>query len=205
MAKTRGNNNNNERARQVVAQEAARIIVDHGVRDFRLAKQKAIERLGIAGRGALPGNSEIEAAVAQRLQIFGGESHADQLRLMRVAALSAMELLAPFTPRLVGPVLIGTADENSAVNLHVFADSAEVVAMELAAMGINYRPYERRLKSRRGRTETYAGFEFHHSHNAIQATVFPVDGIRQAPISPVDGKPMRRVDSAAVQQLLEHV
>jgi hypothetical protein len=194
-----------ERARRVVAQEAARIIVDHGVRDYRLAKQKAADRLGVVGRGSLPGNSEIEAAVAEHLQIFGGESHADQLRLMRVAALAAMELLAPFTPRLVGPVLVGTADENSAVNLHVFADSAEVVAMELSEIGISYRPYERRLKSRRGRVETYAGFEFHHSHNAIQATVFPVDGIRQAPISPVDGKPMRRVDANGVQQLLEHV
>ena len=61
------------------------------------------------------------------------------------------------------------------------------------------------MKSRRGRVETYAGFEFHHCHNAIQATVFPIDGIRQAPISPVDGKPMRRVDTNAVQLLLEHV
>ncbi|MDH3533724.1 MAG: hypothetical protein OEO82_12395, partial [Gammaproteobacteria bacterium] len=173
--------------------------------DYRLAKQKAAERLGVLSRGALPGNSEIEAAVAEHLQLFGGASHADQLQLMRVAALGAMELLAAFNPRLVGPVLVGTADENSVVNLHVFADSAEVVAMELADIGLNYRSYERRLKSRRGRVETYAGFEFHHSHNAIQATVFPVDGIRQAPISPVDGKPMRRVDTNAVQRLLEHV
>ncbi len=201
----RQRNNEAERARQVVAQEAARIIVDHGVRDYRLAKQKAAERLGITGRGALPGNTEVEAALAEHLQIFGGESHTDQLRLMRVAALSAMELLATFTPRLVGPVLVGTADQNSAVNLHAFADSPEAVAMELADIGINYKPYERRLKSRRGRVETYAGFEFRHSHNSIQVTVFPIDGIRQAPMSPIDGKPMKRVDSAAVQQLLEHV
>lgn len=203
MGKTRSSNN--ERSRQIVAQEAARIIVDHGVRDYRLAKQKAAERLGIVGRGSLPGNAEIEAAVVEHLQIFGGDSHADHLRLMRVAALSAMDLLAQFSPRLVGPVLVGTADENSAVNLHVFADSAEVVAMELADIGVNYRPYERRLKSRRGQVETYAGFEFHHGHSPIQATVFPVDGIRQAPMSPIDGKPMKRIDADAVQRLVEHV
>ena len=124
---------------------------------------------------------------------------------MRVAALSAMELLAAYTPRLVGPVLVGTADENSAVNLHVFADSAEAIAMELAQIGISYRPYERRLKSRRNRVETFAGFEFHHSNSAIQVTVFPIDGIRQAPMSPIDGKPMKRAAAEAVQQLLEHV
>jgi len=201
----RQKNNEAERARLVVAQEAARMIVDHGIRDYRLAKQKAADRLGVAGRGSLPGNAEVEAAVAEHLKIFGRESHADHLRLLRIAALSAMELLVPFTPRLVGPVLVGTADVNSAVNLHLFADSPEAVAMELAGMGVSYRPYERRLKSRRDRTETFAGFEFHHSNSAIQATVFPVDGIRQAPISPIDGKPMKRVDSAAVQQLLEHI
>jgi hypothetical protein len=201
----RQKNSGAERARQVVAQEAARIIVGHGIRDYRLAKQKAADRLGVAGRGSLPGNAEIEAAVAEHLQIFGRESHADHLRLLRIAALSAMELLVSFTPRLVGPVLVGTADQNSAVNLHLFADSPEAVAMELAGMGVSYRPYERRLKSRRNRVETFAGFEFHHSNSAIQATVFPIDGIRQAPMSPIDGKPMKRVDSTAVQLLLEHV
>ena len=200
----RRRNNETERARQVVAQEAARIIVNHGVRDYRVAKQKAADRIGVTGRGSLPGNAEIEAAVAEHLQIFGGDAHEDRLRLMRVAALSAMDLLASFMPRLVGPVLAGTADENSVVNLHVFADSPELVALELEQIGVGYRPYERRLKSRKGRVETYAGFEFNHGNNAIQVTVFPVDGIRQAPMSPVDGKPMRRVDSDGVQALLEH-
>jgi hypothetical protein len=193
-----------ERERQVLAQEAARIIVDHGIRDYRVAKQKAAERLGVGARGSLPGNAEIEAAVVDHLQIFGGDSHADLLRLMRTAALSAMELLSDFSPRLVGPVLLGTADDNSAVNLHLFADSAEMIAMEIGDMGIQFRPYERRLKSRRGQAEMYPGFEFSHCNETIQATVFPVDGIRQAPMSPIDGKPMKRASPDAVQALLEH-
>ncbi|HKJ19810.1 MAG TPA: hypothetical protein VJ993_04035 [Woeseiaceae bacterium] len=201
----RRRNNESDRARQVLAQEAARIIVDHGIRDYRIAKQKAAERLGVGTRGFLPGNAEVESAVAEYLQLFGGESHTDLLRLMRTAALSAMELLAEFSPRLVGPVLAGTADENSAVNLHLFTDSPEMVAMEIGDMGIAFRPYERRLKSRRGQVEMYPGFEFSHRNETIQATVFPVDGIRQAPISPIDGKPMRRVDSEAVQVLLSHI
>ena len=201
----RRRNSESERARQVLAQEAARIIVDHGIRDYRVAKQKAAERLGVGTRGSLPGNAEVESAVAEYLQLFGGDSHIDLLRLMRTAALSAMELLAEFSPRLVGPVLAGTADENSAVNLHLFTDSPEMVAMEIGDMGIAFRPYERRLKSRRGQIEMYPGFEFSHRNETIQATIFPVDGIRQAPISPIDGKPMRRVDSEAVQVLLSHV
>ncbi|HKJ19472.1 MAG TPA: hypothetical protein VJ993_02305, partial [Woeseiaceae bacterium] len=85
---------------------------------------------------------------------------------------------------------------------HVFADSAESVAHALDQNGLNYKPYERRLKSRRDRAETYAGFEFHHGEASVQATVFPVDGIRQAPISPIDGKPMKRADEKAVRELL---
>jgi hypothetical protein len=33
--------------------------------------------------------------------------------------------------------------------------------------------------------------------------VFPVDGIRQAPVSPVDGKPMRRIDADELEVLLD--
>ena len=196
---------NGDRERQTVAQEAARLIVEHGIRDFRVAKTKAAERLGISGRGALPGNAEIELAVSNHLALFGGDAHASHLGQLREAALSAMDLLAEFEPRLVGPVLQGTADHSSAVNLHVFADSPESIALELHAHGYDCRPYERRLKISRGKgakPESFAGYEFQLEHAAIQATVFPVDGIRQAPISPVDGKPMKRANRKAVGNLV---
>jgi len=190
----------------MLAQEAARIIVDQGLRDYRAAKIKAAERLGLNSRGSLPRNSEIERAVSEHLQLFGRESHVDFLHTMRNIALSAMELLAVFTPRLVGPVLSGTADENSSVNLHVFADSAEHVAMQLTDSGYSYWPYERRLKTRPGRGATpctFAGFGFDHQTARVEATVFPVDGIRQAPISPIDGRPMKRADEKTVRGLVE--
>ena len=194
---------NGDRARKVLAQEAARIIVEQGIEDYRVAKLKAAERLGMSTRGALPGNTEIEQAVSEHLELFGRESHLDLLRVLRRAALSAMELLDPFTPRLVGPVLHGTANAKSPVNLHVFADDAETVAIRLQEHAIQYRPFERRLKSRRDRSETFAAFRFMQDESSIEATVFPVDGVRQAPISPVDGKPMRRADRSALLRLLK--
>jgi hypothetical protein len=195
--------NENDRARQLVAQEAARIIVEQGIEDYRLAKTKAAERLGMSAVGSLPGNSEIEKALGEHLQLFGRESHVQLLRTLRQTALAAMELLSPFEPRLVGPVLHGTAAENSAVNLHVFADSPEMVVVRLDEQRVSYRPFERRLKSRRDRTDLFGGFRFMQHDTRVEATVFPVDGVRQAPISPVDGKPMRRVDKNALLQLLK--
>jgi hypothetical protein len=37
----------------------------------------------------------------------------------------------------------------------------------------------------------------------IEATVFPPEGIRQAPVSPVDGRPMRRASALEVEALLQ--
>ena len=200
---TKRTSNGNNRARKVLAQEAARIIVEHGIADYHVAKIKAAERMSMIERGSLPGNLEIEGAVSEHLKLFGRESHLDLLRVLRTAALSAMELLAPFTPRLVGPVLHGTAVANSTVNLHVFSDSAELVALRLQESNLKYQLYERRLKSRRDRTETFSGFRFTPNNSSIEATVFPINGMRQAPISPVDGKPMRRADFQAVLKLLK--
>jgi len=193
---------NSDRARQILAQEAARIIVDQGIRDYRIAKIKAAERLGLQERGSLPGNSEIEQAVTEHLRIFAGDAYLDLLRLLRQAALSAMEMLSPFTPRLVGPVLNGTAAACSPVNLHVFADNSEVVAIRLQDQRLQYRSFDCRLKSRRNQIDTFAAFRFLYEETPVEATVFPVDGLRQAPISPVDGRPMKRADRNVVMGLL---
>jgi hypothetical protein len=195
-------NNGHDRKRRLVAQETARIIVTQGIRDYHVAKLKAADRLGLTDRGSLPGNGEIEQAIEDYHLIFGGTEHPALLRRLRTAAITAMEILAAYSPRLVGPVLAGTADENSAINLHVFSDSAEAVASHLEATGIAYRTYERRIRSRKDRSDVHAGFEFDCSNATVQATVFPYDGIRQAPLSPVDGKPMQRADLKAVTELL---
>ncbi|MDJ0759571.1 MAG: hypothetical protein QNJ19_09230 [Woeseiaceae bacterium] len=201
----RRSDTNGDRTRALVAQEAARLIVDQGIRDYGIAKKKAAEKLNLATRGALPGNHEIEQAIADHLSLFAGDDHVEILYSLRRTALIAMQMLEEFTPRLVGPVLSGTADDNSAVNMHLFSDSPELVAFHLGDRQINFRNYERRLKTRRNVVEIYPGYEFRHEYNIVQATVFPYDGLRQAPISPIDGKPMKRADMNAVQVLMEEM
>lgn len=191
-----------ERSRLLVAQEAARLIVDQGIRDYRVAKTKAAERLGLSARGSLPRNQQIEQAVAMHLQLFAGDEHLELLFDLRRTALLTMQMLETFSPRLVGPVLTGTADTNSAINMHLFSDSPELVAFHLGDLKLHFKSYERRLKCYKNRQESYPGFEFRRDHNLVQATVFPFDGLRQAPISPIDGKPMRRADTDAVQALM---
>lgn len=192
-----------DRARTMLAQEAARIIIEQGIEDFRIAKNKAAERLGLKNYGSLPGNTEIQTAITEHLQLFDRESYFDRQCALRRSALAAMELLAPFEPRLVGPVLDGTAAANSPINLHVFSDTVEMVGVKLEAVGLRYQIYERRLKSRRGRCEAFPGYRFQQGDLSIEATVFPIKGMRQPPISSINGRPMKRADPAAVCKLLK--
>jgi len=193
-----------ENLRRALAQEAARVMAEHGIRDFLVAKRKAAERFGVTDGGAiLPKNSEVEEALAAYQRLFGGASHLEALHAQRSAALAAMRYLREFEPRLVGPVLAGTATEHSEVQLHLFADRAESVTLKLIDAGIPHEVTERRVKLNAERIRAFPGVRFEMEDQPIEATVFPPEGIRQAPVSPVDGRPMRRANALEVEALLE--
>jgi hypothetical protein len=188
--------------RQAVAEEAARIMREQGVDDFLLAKRKAAERLGVTDASILPRNTEIEAALVAHQRLFAADRHEAGLASLRRSALEAMRLLSDFQPRLVGPVLTGTASPHSEINLHLFTESAEAVSIRLEERGVPHEVLERRLRYERDRTVSYPALRFVAGRQTVDAVVFPLDGIRQAPCSPVDGKPMRRANLAEVEALL---
>lgn len=192
-----------ENLRLALAQEAARVMAEHGIRDFLAAKRKAAERFGVVDSAVLPKNTEIEAALAQYQRLFAAESHAQLLLSQRYVAVQAMRCFADFAPRLVGPVLSGTATAHCDVQLHVFADTAEAVLINLMDRSIPHEVTERRVKMSVERVLAYPAVRFVLDDQAVEATVFPADGIRQAPVSPVDGKPMRRANLAEVEALID--
>ena len=200
----RRNPTRGDHLRRALAQEAARLMAEHGIRDFLAAKRKAAERLGVVdGSALLPKNSEIESALAEYQRLFGGASHLEALHAQRRAALAAMRYLRDFAPRLVGAVLSGTATEHTEVQLHLFADRLESVTLKLLDEGIPHELTERRIKLDAERVEPCPGVRFEMDDCPIEALVFPTDGIRQAPVSPVDGRPMRRADTLEVEALLQ--
>jgi hypothetical protein len=188
--------------RQAVADEAARIMREQGVDDFLLAKRKAADRLGVTDASILPRNTEIEAALVAHQRLFASDRHEADLAALRRSALEAMRLMSDFQPRLVGPVLTGTASAHSEINLHLFTESPEAVSIRLEERGVPHEVLERRLRYERDRVVTYPALRFVAGRQTVDAVVFPLDGIRQAPSSPVDGKPMRRASAAEVEALL---
>lgn len=192
----------NEQLRQTIAEEAARIMVEHGVEDFLLAKRKAAERLAVVDLAALPKNSEIETALLRRQRLFNVRHH-DQLSSLRMSALRLMQLLSEFQPRLVGSVLSGTATIHSEINVHVFVDDAERVSLKLSENGINHNHAEKKLRYEANRQISYPSFKFLAGNHAIEVIVLSEDGIRQSPLSPVDGKPMQRATIAELELLMQ--
>jgi hypothetical protein len=187
--------------RSAVAQEAARLMAEHGIQDFLVAKRKAAERYGVFDGAFLPKNTEIEEALMSYQRLFGGVQHARSLQEQRRVALDAMKLLEKFEPRLVGAVLTGSATEHADIQLHVFSDSAEAVYMHLMDTRHEYEVLERRVKMSSERQLLIPTVRFEMGHETVEAFVFARDGIRQAPISPVDGKPMRRADRREVVEM----
>ena len=188
--------------RRRLAHEAARLMAEDGIRDYQQAKRKAADRLGFRDDASLPRNHEVEDALREYQRLFRGNSHFDDLRIRREAALRALEFFARFDPRLVGPVLDGTADARAPVGLHLYCDDADAVTRFLEEAGIPAELRSRRLRLDRTREGEFPAWMFSAEELGFELIVLPALALRQAPLSSVDGKPMKRASAAQLRQML---
>ena len=188
--------------RQQLAHEAARLMAEGGIRDYRQAKLKAAQRLGIVDEASLPRNREIEDALREYQRLFLGPDQAAELQRRRQAALRALAFFADFQARLVGPVLDGTADAHSPVALHLHTDDADAVPRWLDEHGVPATSRSRHVRLDRERQGDYPVWLFAAEELAFDVTVLPLDVVRQAPLSAVDGRPMARASLAQLRALL---
>lgn len=188
--------------RERLAQLAAEYMAETGSQDFQLAKNKALNQFGIAESTYLPSNKEIQQALIEYQHIFRADTQPAQLKIHRQAALEAMTFFEKFKPRLVGSVLDGTADVNSAIYLHLFADTSEEVAVYLMNNSIPYDEEQKRFHIKGDEYEYFPGFAFLADNIPVHIIVFSMRGLHHAPLSSIDGKQMQRADIKAVSQLL---
>jgi hypothetical protein len=191
-----------QQMRQRLAQEAARILIESGSRDFALAKRKAAEHLFAQDTRQMPSNLEIEQAVAEYQRLFRSSSQPLHLQQLREDAYEAMQFFNAFEPRLVGPVLSGTADVNTAISLHVFTDTPEEISLLLMERQIPFETGEKRLRLREETYQNLPMVRFLARQNRIEVIIFPVSKRLPTPLSPVDGRPIQRANLAAVELLL---
>ena len=170
-----------------IADLAARLI-DEGETDYRAAAQKASKQLGAGRNQALPDATEIDRALRSRQTLFSAESQPQALRTLRAEALRVMRELEQFSPWLVGPVLTGTANEFSEIELELVGIEPKHFEMYLLGKGIEFeadddgRGAHRRLPAPVARYSlTWAGLPVAialFEHHAARQAMFPQAHLR---------------------------
>jgi predicted nucleotidyltransferase len=194
-----------DKIRLCVAREAARIMYEDGVKEYRDAKRKAARSFGpektLSLGSHLPSNAEIHEELSRLIRMNEGEVHPERLQRMRLLALSWLELLAPFRPYLVGSVLAGTVTERSDIDLHLFADSPEEVELFLDERDI---PYEPETVTIRYGSEFREYYHFYLDDDGIvvECTVYDSSERHRRPKSSITGRPMERADAARLRELI---
>ncbi len=119
-----------EHGKTTIAQTAARLIAE-GMADYHDAARKAAKQLGVGRHETLPDQTEIDLALREHHALYAPVEQAQALGALRAAAIRAMQWLHPFSPWLTGPVLTGSANEFSPIELELVGVEAKTFEMFL--------------------------------------------------------------------------
>lgn len=202
MNRNPGNRQEREHAGETLTQEAARIYCEEQLTDYRVAKQKALQRLNLGPRTPLPDNAAVQRAVLDYQRLFGGAAYRQRLRLLRETAISALDLLAAYAPRLAGAVVSGAITPAHAVQIHVFCEKPEELDIFLQNKRIRYEQDDRHYRYANGREHAIPLVRFEAGGIPIAVAIFPTNEIKRPPINPADGQAYARLDRGATEALL---
>lgn len=162
-----------DQLRQRWVQEAARLMAEESLGDYRWAKEKAAQRLGIRGRHGLPLNEEIDQAAAEYARLFAADKQPERLGRLRQTALEAMEFFQAFEPYLAGGGASGTVGEYTPVVLELYAETPELVIRRLQDAGIPYTEQDALLQGQRGVWLNYPKIAFIANGVAVELLLLP--------------------------------
>jgi len=186
--------------RHQIAIEAAQLIAEQSDLSYAQARNKAAKRLRCTDQRQLPENREIELALKNHLQLFQPSTQAIQLHELRKSAAEAMQLFSSYHPRLIGPVLTGTANRHTPITLILFSDTVESVAIALLDWKIPCRQREMTLDYSHKKRAMRTLFSFHAGEHQIELLVLPKSERHNLPLDPTEGRPQK---GASLDQLLK--
>lgn len=182
--------------RRAIASTAARLMAEHGIGDYGMAKRKAARSLGLGEGEALPTNEEIELELRAWQSLYQEDEQRERLHDLRTTALEVMQTLAAFRPYLTGAALDGTAGRYSAIELDLFADSSKDVEIELLSNGISYET----MPNRRPGIDSQLRLEWNDL--PVLINVFPLMAERNQPKGTAAGRNRQRARANAVEELI---
>lgn len=192
----------NQRMRERIAHQAARLIAEDGLQDYALAKTKAARQIGAPDTHNLPNNHEVEQALRDYQALYQKDEQGERLCLLRQQALAMMRLLERFNPHLTGSVLNGTATRHSDINLQIFADSPKDVELFLLGKQLPYKSGETKLHFG-GEMRAFPVFVLLGEPTEINITVFATDDLRQISRGHPDKRPLERARAKQLEALLD--
>jgi hypothetical protein len=133
-----------QQARLRIAQLAAQLMAEHGIKDHALAKRKAARQLGVTAANWLPSNDEIDGELRAYVALFEPDTREQDLAAMRRQAVEVMVRLARFQPLLTGALAQGIATRHADIELEVYVDSSKEFEHYLLNEGIEFKSEERR-------------------------------------------------------------
>ena len=173
-------------------------MAEGGIRDFRQAKLKTAGRLGIHDDASCRATARSRNA-ARASACSWAPARRSCARTGRALQASVLRAV-PSAPGQAGAD--GTADANSPVTLQLHADDEDAVPRFLDEHGIPATARSRRLRLDR-RSGDFPAWIFSAGDTTIDLTVLPRLALRQAPLSNIDEKPMRRASAAQLRRLLD--
>jgi hypothetical protein len=174
-----------------IAYEAARIMTEYRSDNIAHACQKAAAKLGVSHRQQMPTREEVEEALREQQWLFRGDKQQLALIQLRRSALEAMRALREFNPMLVGSVYQGTADTNSRVQLHLYANTPEDVLFALTDLKIPWQEGQRNLNFSNGQRVEIPSFQFTADGVEFELLVFSAETPHLRPLDPIDNQPIQ--------------
>ena len=195
----------NKQLKDMIAQEAAKIIAEKGIQQFGQAKFKAAENLNAMDNGCLPSNSDIEKKLIEYYQLFQTDVHLDHILSLRKIALDIMHIFDNYQIYLVGPVANGTANVASAINFHIASEDESEIIQTLIENDLTYKPYDRKIKFNEKTMKQVNGIKIIHKNTDIELTIFNHKEIRHVPLSKIDNRPMNRITVKLLQKMINSI
>ncbi|HEY8118973.1 MAG TPA: hypothetical protein VIE91_07025 [Methylophilaceae bacterium] len=202
------NSGRQHQLRQLIAQQAARMMAEEGISDYGYAKKKAGRQLGATDVNCLPTNAEIEEEIRLFHEIYNSEDQPENLRQLRADALVVMQLMEKFNPHLTGAVLDGTAGKYAETHIHLFADSLKDVEIFLLNQQIPYQSNEKSYRvsnspdKKGGERKKVPVFTLEGPNGLIKLSVFEIDDLRVPTKNPTNGNNAVKTNTQGLQALI---
>jgi len=134
-----------------VANLAAQLIMEEGIKDYLYAKKKAAKSLGINENVNLPTNSQIDKAIDEFNKIFNTNIDIEFLEQFKTQALEVMSIFKNFKPHLMNQLSQGVIPKFPEIKINLFADNLKDVEYVLLNSELSYDFKEVKMNNKEGK------------------------------------------------------